>query len=241
MHHTFEEIQRSATPLVDGPLKVYLVLVALLLTVSAHSLLAHGVAVVLFGGLTIHAVGTGPVRWVGLPVSFLLPGIAVILVFTSGEPIAEWWLFSVSEAGLVTATETLSRSVAALAVLSFLVLSTPVPAVVASIRQLPVPTIVVELFVYVYRAIQVLFEESIRMRTAATARAGFNSRRSTYRTVKLIASTLLVRAFDRIERFGDSMRARNYDGRLPVVDTFESTGHAYAVTIVGILILVRLI
>ena len=239
MHHTFEEIQRSATPLIDGPLKIYLVLVALVLTVSTQSVLAHGVAVVLFGGLALHAVGTGPIRWVGLPVTFLLPGIAVILVVTPGEPVMGWWLISVSASGIATATETLSRSVAALAILSFLVLSTPVPAVVTTIRRLPVPTIVVELFVYIYRAIQVLFDESIRLRTAATARAGFNSRRSTYRTVKLIASTLLVRAFDRIERLGDAMRARNYDGRLPVADAFESTGHGYAVTIVGILLVVR--
>lgn len=238
MHHTFEEIQRTATPLVRGPLKIYLVLGALLLTVTADSWHTQGVAVILFGLFTIHAVGIGPARWIGLPVLFLVPGIGVILAFTPGEPVLSWWFVSITETGLATATDTFSRSVAALTILAFLVLSTPVQIVVSTIRTFRVPAIVVELFLYVYRAIQVVFDEAVRMHTAATARAGFCTRRTTYRSTKLIAATLLVRAIDRIERFSDSMRARNYDGTLPLAQDFESRGYPYAVGTLAILGLV---
>ena len=241
MHHTFEDVQRSATPLVRGPLKVYLVLVALVVTVSAGNVLSHAVAGILFLGLTIHAVGIGPIRWMGVPVLFLVPGLAIILVFTPGDPLATWWVFDITDAGVQTATATLSRSLASLAILSFLVASTPVPAVVTAIRNLRVPSIIVELFFYVYRAIQVLLDEAMRMRTAARARAGFGSRRATYRNTKLIASTVLVRAFDRIERFGDALRARNHDGTLPVHSGFENAGFGYAIAIIVLLLVVRLL
>lgn len=238
MHHTIEEIQRSATPLVRGPLKIYLVLGALLLTITANSWRTHGVAMILFGLFTIHAVGIGPARLVGLPILFLIPGIGIILAFTPGDPVLSWWFISITDAGVATAMDTFSRSVTALTILAFLVLSTPVQTVVSTMRKFRVPTVVVELFLYVYRAIQVLFDEAVRMRTAATARAGFRTRRTTYRSTKLIAATLLVRTFDRIERFSDSMRARNYDGTLPVAQDFVSSGYPYAVGTLGILGLV---
>ena len=241
MHDTFEGIQRSATPVIRGPLKVYVVLLALLVTVTAQSTATHAVATVLFLGMSIDAVGVRPIRWFGVPLAFLLPGIAIILVGTPGEPVAAWWLLSISTAGVETATLTLTRSVASLSILSFLVLSTPVPAVVHSLRRLPLPPIIVELFLYVYRGIQVMVDEATRMHTAANARLGYRNWRTTYRSTKLMAATMLVKAFDRIERMSDSMRARNYDGKFPVAEGFESAGHWYAIVVLGLLLAVTLL
>ncbi len=236
MHETFESVQHGATPLIDGPLKIYVVLVALVLTVSTGSFDTHLLAAALFLGFSVEAVGVGPVRWFGIPVAFLLPGIGIVLLVTPGTPVVTWWLFSVSEAGVETAAHTLSRSVAALSILSFLVLTTPIHAVVSTLRGLPLPDIVVELFLYVYRAIQLTIEEAAGMRSAASARLGFGGRRSTYHSIKLLAGSLLVRSFDRVERFGDSLRSRNYTGSVPVASSFESRGYPYAVAVLGSLV-----
>lgn len=238
MHETFEAIQHRATPLIEGPLKIYVVVLALIVTVAIGDVTSHLLATALFVGLSVHAVGPRPVMWFGLPVAFLLPGIFIILVVTPGTPVVEWWLLSVSDQGVLTAVLTLSRSIAALSILSFLVLTTPIEAVVATLRGLPIPRIVVELFLYIYRAIQLTIEEAIEMRTATSSRLGFRNRRTTYRSTKVLATTLLVRSFDRVERFGDSLRARNYDGSLPVATEFESTGYPYAFTVIAILLLV---
>lgn len=238
MHETFESVQHRATPLIDGPLKIYVVLVALILTVSTGSFGTHLLGSALFVGLAVHAVGVRPVRWFGIPAAFLLPGIGIILLVTPGTPVVEFWVFSVSGAGVETAAHTLSRSIAALAILSFLVLTTPIQAVVSTLRKVPLPDIVVELFLYVYRAIQLTIEEAVGMRTAASARLGFGGRLRTYRSIRLLAASLLVRSFDRVERFGDSLRARNYNGSLPVASSFQSRGYPYAVAVLGLLVVV---
>lgn len=238
MHETFEDVQHAATPVIRGPVKVYFVLVALLISVLTPTTAGHLASTILFVGLSIHAVGVRPVLWFGIPVAFVLPGVAIILLVTPGPPVFEWWVVSISSPAIQTAGGTLSRSIASLSILAFLVLTTPIQSVLSSLRRIPLPGIVLELFLYVYRAIQLTIAEAVSMRTAGHARLGFRNRRTSYRTTKLLATSLLVRSFDRIERFGDSLRARNYNGTLPVPAEFESRGYGYAGAILCLVIVV---
>lgn len=241
MHETLEGVQQSATPAIQGPLQVYFVLVALVLTVTAPSRFAQLTAAVVFLSLAIDAVGVRPLRWLSIPVLFLGPGLVVILFTTPGQALFALGPLSITDGGVETALDTLSRSVASLLVLGFLIASTPVSTVITTLRRAGLPDVLVELLLYVYRAIATVFTEAERMRTAATARVGYYNRRATIRTTKLLAATLFLRTIDRVEHFDEAMRARGYAGEAPAASRVESHGYGLSVGIVALLVGVRVL
>lgn len=228
----------DATPAVSGPLKVCFVGVALLLTATTTRPAAFAAATATFGGLTIHAVGREYFRMLRYPLAFLLPSVALIAVITPGAPIAELWVLTVSDRGLDVAATAGLRAVASLTVLSFLTLTTTVPQLVAAFDDLGVPDPVIELLLLVYRGIQVLVGESARLHTAARVRGGFRSRRSLFRTTKLLAASLFVSSLDRATASGTAMESRNYAGRMPVATT-ESDGYVVVGTVLCVLVAAR--
>ncbi|AOW81003.1 cobalt ECF transporter T component CbiQ [Halodesulfurarchaeum formicicum] len=241
MHTTLEGVQQSATPAIRGPLQVYVVVFALGLTLAAPTRLGQAVAGLCFLGLTIDAVGVGPLRWLGVPVFFLAPGLAVVLVTAPGAVLYELGPLTVTDTGLQTALDTTVRSLATLSILAYLIASTPVSTVVLTLRKAGLPDVLVELFLYVYRAIATVMAEAERMHTAATARAGFGNRRATLRTMKLLASALFVRTIDRVEALDESLRARCYDGEPPAQAHLESEGYGYALGVLVLLVGVHLL
>jgi len=225
MHGTLERIQVDATPAVRGPLRVYFVGLALLLTATTTRPSVFAVATVTFAALSVHAVGRAYFGLLRYPLAFLLPSVALVAVITPGTPVAELWRLSVTTRGLETAATVGLRAVASLTVLSFLVLTTTVPQFVAALDDLRLPDPVTELLLLVYRGIQVLLAESARLHTAARLRGGFRSRRHLFRTTKLVSASLLVSAVERATAFGTAMESRNYAGRMPVA-TAKSGGYA---------------
>ncbi|MFB6069234.1 MAG: cobalt ECF transporter T component CbiQ [Halobacterium sp.] len=238
MHRTLEDVQVDATPAVEGPLRVYFVLVALLLTATTTRTSVYVVATAVFAALSTHAVGRAYVSLLRYPLSFLLPSLLLVAVLTPGDPVVELWLLRVSERGVEVAATTGLRATASLSVLSFLALTTTVPQLVAALDGLRVPPPVVELMLLVYRGIQVLVGRAVRLHTAARLRGGFRSRRTLFRTTKLVASSLLVSSIDRAEAFGMAMESRNYAGRMPVPD-YESSGYAVVGAVLSVLVAVR--
>jgi cobalt/nickel transport system permease protein len=238
MHRTLERIQIDATPAVSGPMRVYFVGVALLLTATTTRPSVFAVATAAFGALSIHAVGRAYFRLLRYPLAFLLPSVALVAAITPGTPVAEFWRLSVTGRGLDTAATVGFRAVASLTVLSFLVLTTTVPQLVAALDGLRLPDPVTELLLLVYRGIQVLVAESARLHTAARLRGGFRSRRRLFRTTKLVSASLLVSALDRATAFGTAMESRNYAGRMPVA-TSKNGGHAVVGAVVVALVAAR--
>lgn len=241
MHTTLEGVQRSATPAISGPLQIAVVLLALGLTLTAPTRLSQTVALLSFLGLSVQAVGLKPLRWLSVPVAFLLPGVAVILLATPGRALLTAGPLTVTDAGLQTAGDTLVRSLSALAIMTFLVATTPVPTVLATLRRAGLPDVLVELFLYVYRAIASLMASAERTHTAATARLGYRTRRGALRTASLVAANLFVRTIDRVQRVDEAMRARAYAGEPPGATVLESHGYPYAVAVLALLVGVRFV
>ncbi|ADQ65959.1 cobalt ABC transporter permease [Halogeometricum borinquense DSM 11551] len=238
MHQTLEGIQAEATPVIDGPLKVYFVAVSLLLTATSARLPTFVAVIVVFSVLTTHAVGRAYFRFVRYPFWFLVPSLALITFVTPGQTVFEYSVLHVSEEGVRLAIRTGLRSVASLSVLSFLALTTTVPQLVSALDRLGLPDSIVEMLLLVYRGIQVLIDESIRLYTAAKLRGGFTSRRSTFRTTKHVATSLLLSSLDSAEQLDLSMRSRCYSGRFPVRE-YESHGHAYALGVLAVIVFVK--
>jgi cobalt/nickel transport system permease protein len=236
MHRTLEGVQQSATPVIGGPLAVAVALSALVATLLAPSRLGQVVIGVVFLALTVDAVGLRPLRWIGVPVAFLVPSLAGVLVSVPGSAVLGLGPIAVTDAGVHAAIDTGVRSLASLSVLSFLVGTTPVSTVVLTLRRAGLPAVLVELFLYVYRAIATLLSEAERSYRAARLRGGFRNRRVAMRTTKLVSAALFVRAIDRVSQLEESMRARCYAGEPPARAAAESRGYVAAVGIAVLLV-----
>lgn len=231
---TLERVQTASTPRVSGDANVYFALGALFLTVAIPSQVTHLVAVTCFVALG-HDATPAYLRFLRIPTGFLIPGLLVILAFAAGDPIVHLGPIVVSEAGVDRAIRTGLRSVAGVSILGYLVVTTPVPRLIAALERLRLPAFVVEFALLTYRGIQLLLESADRLYTAAASRSGFASRRATFRSTKYVGVSLFLRTLSRAEAMDAAMRSRGYDGRMPVPDR-ESRGHGYAAVVCVLLV-----
>lgn len=103
---------------------------------------------------------------------------------------------------------------ATVSVLAVILLSstTPFPDLLKAMRELRVPTLLVNLLSFAYRYIFVLVDEAQRMRRARDSR-GWNGRWIWQsRTIGNMIASLFLRSYERGERVYAAMLARGYDG-----------------------------
>ncbi|MFP4218905.1 MAG: energy-coupling factor transporter transmembrane component T family protein, partial [Salinarchaeum sp.] len=192
-------------------------------------------ALAVFVGLGIDAT-RGYLRVFGVPASFLVPGIAVLLVTTNGTPLVHVGPLAVTGAGVDRALRVGVRSIAATAILVYLVVTTPVPQVVGALSRLRIPQPAIEIALLTYRSVQVLLTIAVQRYTAASARLGFTDRRATLRTTTHVGVSLFPVALDRVEKLDAAMRTRGYTGAMPT-PTVDSAGHRDAVIVLAALLL----
>ncbi len=154
------------------------------------------------------------------PVAFLSLSGLVLLVEVSSAPqgYLDIPLFavclSITPATQQAALLVISKAVGALCCLYALGLSTTMYEITSFLRRARLPAIMVELMVLIYRYIFLLLESLYTMTTAAHARLGYRTYRSSWRSFAGIGSNLLTRAFARAGRSFDAMEARGYDGEI---------------------------
>jgi cobalt/nickel transport system permease protein len=236
MHQTLERVQTEATPIISGPLAVYLTGICLIVTVTTGQVTTHILAAIIFASLTAHAIGREYVSLIQYPIWFLAPSLILITIITPGKAIMTLWHISISTAGVRLAFETGLRSVASLTILFFLAFTTTVPQLVTALNRLWIPDPIIELLLLSYRAVQVLLDETLRLSTAATLRGGQTSRYALFRTTKRLAASLLIRSIDRAERVEMAMQARGYHGEFPM-RTQSNRGYIYSVGIILLLVM----
>lgn len=149
-----------------------------------------------------------------VPAAFLLTGaplLAVSLEFADGVRLG------VSQAGLATAAAVTLRSLAAVASLTLLILTTPAVELLVLARRAGLPRVVGELMLLIYHLLFVLLERASAGRRAQAARQGYAGLRRSLRSLGLLAATLLQRALDRGRRLETGLAARGYDGGLAVL------------------------
>lgn len=176
------------------------------------------------------------------PLGFLLLSGASLLVSVVWEPpgALAWHIapHALSDVAMVTA-----RSVAALAALLTLVLTTPLAHLIALLRQLRLPDILLDLMVLCYRLIFVFSEACHDTVAAQTARLGFSNRGRALRSLGLLVANLAAQMALRARGLQWAADARCSDGRLHfVMPVFAHARRDTAIGVVaglGLLLLVR--
>ena len=152
------------------------------------------------------------------PLGFLLLGclsLAFSLTWSvdpqgNGHDIAVRWL----PEGWAPILTLGGRSIGALAALLFLAATTPLIDLIALLRRLRLPEILLELMVLCYRMLFV-FSESVRYtRTAQAARLGHATPRLALRSLGSLAANLTVQIWQRAHALHVAALSRNNDGPL---------------------------
>lgn len=149
------------------------------------------------------------------PLGFLLFSCAAMLFGPDAHGDWHW-----SGAVLPVVVHTALRSLAVLAALSGLVLSTPMPGLLALMRRLHVPELLLDMMVLCYRMLFVLrqaWDESV---TAQSARLGYRGWRQAWRSTGLLAGQMAVQVWQRAAALQIAADARLCQGALrflPVV------------------------
>jgi cobalt/nickel transport system permease protein len=169
--------------------------------------------------LAAAVAGVGPgrlARGLAIEVPFVL--FALLLPFVAQGPRVEVAGIAVSESGLAAAGGLLAK--ATLSVLAAVVLSatTEPRALLGGLERLRLPSLLVQILMFMIRYADVVGGELERMRVARESR-GFEGRNlGALRVLGPAAGSLFVRSYERGERVHLAMLSRGYTGTMPRTD-----------------------
>ncbi|AKU20449.1 cobalt ECF transporter T component CbiQ [Massilia sp. NR 4-1] len=143
------------------------------------------------------------------PLGFLLLSCLTMLVGPGPDGAWHW-----SSALLGMVERTALRSLAMLAALLGLVLTTPLPDLLTLLRRLRVPELLLDLMVLSYRMLFVLRQAWDEGVTAQSARLGYRGWRHAWRSLGLLAGQMAVQVWQRAAALQMAADARGYQGTL---------------------------
>ncbi len=196
-------------------------------------------------GLAALAVSGLPLRaaWRRLTaLNVLLLAVAAVLpLSTPGKTVWQWGYMAASEEGLLLAAKILLKGNALVLALAALLGPLDGPTLGHALSHLRVPDKLAHLLLFTVRYLDVLRQESLRLRAAMKIR-GFRPRtdRHTFRSYGYLVGMLLVRSFDRSERILAAMKCRGFRGRFFLLDHFHYHASDLPFAVVWAAILVAL-
>ncbi|WP_456368913.1 cobalt ECF transporter T component CbiQ [Geoglobus sp.] len=236
MHGTLEEVQMTSRKPIRGNLRVYFSIFVLLFVVASGSTSVYLTSMAIFTLLGVYSAGKSYLRLMKVPTYFLIPSALVIALFIPGRAVTESLPISPTEEGIGLAVSTVLRSYASLSVLFFMIVTTSIPEVFSALKSLRLPGFVIEMALLMYRAIQVLMDELVRLDRSASSRLGYSGWRAYIRTASLLGYSLFVKSLERAEKMNMAMESRCYSGSMPVRSE-KSSGYLLCAITVSILIL----
>lgn len=206
-------------------------------------ILATGYVTVVLGG--VHFLDY--LRFLRVPVAFLILGSVAILFNFSNTPAGLWALnchffyIYVSGKSLTTAQALWGRAFGAVSAMYMMSLSTPSTEIFSVLRRLHLPKLFIELMNMIYRYIFILMDTQLRMKNAAESRLGYCDFKTAVTTFGQSMGNLLVVSMKKAGSYYDAMEARCYDGDLVFLEAQKPvTGRQLLLAGLVVLILVLL-
>lgn len=119
--------------------------------------------------------------------------------------------------GLLEGLQIAARIVGAVSLIALLGFSTPFADFMAGISWFRVPKGFVEILMFAYRAIFVLFEDALVIYQAQRNRLGYSTLRRGLSSFGTLAGSLTIKAFDHSQNTTVAMMQRGYDGTMPML------------------------
>ncbi len=132
--------------------------------------------------------------------------------------------------GLEKLAEVGARSLGALAALLFLILTTPLIDLIALLRHLKTPELLLEIMILCYRMLFVFSAAMHDTLTAQSARLGYATPRLAMRSLGDLAANLTLQVWQRAHALDVAAQARNNDGPLRFLEpVFANTARDCAI------------
>ena len=182
---------------------------------AANSPLTAAIIASLVVALTVFGAGIAPSCYlrVATPALFFLALGSLSLAFSldigDGTPV-----FKMTPGGLLKLAEVGTRSLGSLAALLFLVLTTPLIDLIALLRRLKVPELLLEIMVLCYRMLFVFSAAVHDTLTAQSARLGYATTGLALRSLGALTASLTLQIWQRAHDLHVAAQARNNDGPL---------------------------
>jgi cobalt/nickel transport system permease protein len=119
--------------------------------------------------------------------------------------------------GLMEGLMIAARIISAVSIVATVGFSTPFTEVLAGLAWLKVPKGFIEILLFAYRYIFVLFEDGMVIYNAQKNRLGYSNMRRGLRSFGTLTGTLVLKAFDHSQNLTTSMVQRGYDGNVPMM------------------------
>jgi cobalt/nickel transport system permease protein len=240
-------------PRVKLPLAVAFIVTAALLPPGAWPayvlLLAVAFSVVLVSGLGVgyvykRALLAAPFVVAALPLLFTIEGAALLLIRVGP------WTITLTEPGLVRFVSVALKSWLSVQVATVLAATTSFPDLLAAMRALKLPRLLVAVVGLMWRYLFVLVDEVMRIMRAREARSGAPAERAgriggsipwRAKVTGGMAGNLMLRSFDRSERIYAAMASRGYDGEVRGLPRAPVPPLAWVVLASGLLFLVLIL
>ena len=202
-------VSAALTP--EGAWPAYILLCALALSVGVAS--SVGMALVQKRSAVALLFALAAVT-----VVFTTPGRALI-----GATIGPWRI-TMTDAGLTRFVSIVLKAWVSVQMAVILTATTAFPALLAAMRSLRLPKVLVGIFGFTYRYMFVIADEAMRLMRARAARSGATEGRGggsllwRAHVTGAMAGSLFLRSLERSERIYAAMVARGYDGEVRTLD-----------------------
>jgi cobalt/nickel transport system permease protein len=165
--------------------------------------------------------------WVWAPVLFLTGAIALPALFlTPGRPVFAWGQVAIHEQGIRSAAFLVSRAETAATLSALLVLTTPWPWVLKSLRIFKVPMVLVAILGMTYRYIFVILQTALDMFESRRSRTvGDLNPAESRRLAASAAGVLLSKSFQLSSDVHLAMQSRGFRGEIYLLQDFRARAY----------------
>ncbi len=182
--------------------------------------------------LAVCGLCLGLCAWMKIPFRALLIrfaeplfiGVAILLLklfFTGHDTLFSLDLLGIKVSayreGLHEGAVILSRIAGAVSLIGLIGFSTPFSELMASLSWYKIPKTLIEIAMFAYRYIFMLFEDALVIYQAQKNRLGYSSVRRGLTSFGILAGSLTLRAFEHSQTVTSSMMQRGYDGTMPTL------------------------
>ncbi len=217
---------------VDARAKMFFAAAVIIIIVSSHNL---------YGPLIIFFLSSIFLLSIRIPPRIILLRVAAPLSMAGIIILMQIFFYGMAE-GLARGLLIASKVLAAVSVIIFLSMTTPVNKLLNAARWFKVPNTWVEIAMLSYRYSFVLLEDAVTIRNAQKVRLGYSSLARGLRSFGELMGSTVIRTYDRSIAVYESMVLRGYNGTLQNVTWKEKfrAKDAFAV-VIFIIILVSLL
>lgn len=225
---------------VNPKLKVLFALSMLLITVFSKSIIVPLIIAFIMITLTVFMAKV-PLRiyipLLGAPIGFgILTVILMGFIYSGGDKLLSIKIFnfdiSFYSYGVNLGLLVFSRMLGGVASTLFLALTTPMTELFYILRELKVPSTLLDIAMMMYRYVFLLLDEMIRVMNAQNTRLGYKDLKTTYKSLGTLAAILFIRTWERGERSFVMMSSRGYNGDLKLLNKIKSPSVKYLLLII---------